>query len=116
MPIDHETEGRVAIFTINRPDILNALSLDALADLSGKLGDFQDNPELRVGIITGAGPKSFCSGMDLRSTLGLPTESLFAEGSFVRGLEVKGSSMSLQDGLNFESMLLSRLTHRADRK
>jgi E-phenylitaconyl-CoA hydratase len=89
MPIDYQIEGRVAVFTINRPDILNALSLDALADLSEKLGDFDDNPELRAGKITGAGPKSFCSGMDLRSTLGLPTESLFAEGSFVRRLEVK---------------------------
>jgi enoyl-CoA hydratase/carnithine racemase len=116
MPIDYQIEGRVAIFTINRLDILNALSLDALADLSEESGDFDDNPEPRAGMITEAEPKSYCSGMDLRSTPGLPTESLFAEGSFVRGLEAEGSSMSLQDGLNLESMLLSRLTQRRNRK
>ena len=88
MPIDYRKEGKVALFTINRPEVLNALSLDALVDLSGKLRDFRDDPEVRVGIITGVGPKSFCSGMDLKSTLGLPVESLFGEGTFVRGLEV----------------------------
>jgi len=88
MPIDYRKEGKVALFTINRPEVLNALSLDALVDLSGKLRDFRDDPEVRVGIITGVGPKSFCSGMDLKSTLGLPIESLFGEGTFVRGLEV----------------------------
>jgi enoyl-CoA hydratase/carnithine racemase len=67
MPIDYQIECRVDVFTINRPDILNALSLDALRDFSEELADFQDNPELRAGIITGTGPKSFYSRMDLRS-------------------------------------------------
>ena len=88
MPIEYRKEGKIALFTINRPEVLNALSLDALVDLSGKLRDFGDDPEVRVGIITGVGHKSFCSGMDLKSTLGLPVESLFGEGTFVRGLEV----------------------------
>ena len=52
------------------------------------MADFRDDPRLSVGIITGAGDKSFCTGMDLKSTIGLPTASLFGEGTFVRGLEV----------------------------
>ena len=88
MPIDYQKEGKVALFTINRPEVLNALSLDTLEELTDKLRDFREDPALRVGIITGAGSKAFCSGMDLKSTVGIPIESLFGEGSFVRGLEV----------------------------
>jgi enoyl-CoA hydratase/carnithine racemase len=88
MPIDYRKEGKIALFTINRPEVLNALSLDTLKELSDDLADFRDDPSLSVGIITGAGEKSFCTGMDLKSTVGLPAASLFGEGTFVRGLDV----------------------------
>ena len=88
MPIEYRKEGRIALFTINRPEVLNALSLETLRELSDDLADFRDDPRLSVGIITGAGDKSFCTGMDLKSTIGLPTDSLFGEGTFVRGLDI----------------------------
>ncbi len=101
MSIDYLKDGKIAVFTINRPDVLNALSLDALADLSQKLASFQDDPELRVGIITGAGEKAFCTGMDLKSTVGLPNEQLFGEGTFVRGLEVWKPLIAAVNGYAF---------------
>jgi len=88
MPIEYRKEGKIALFTINRPEVLNALSLEALSELSDDLADFREDPSLGVGIITGAGDKSFCTGMDLKSTVGLPADSLFGEGTFVRGLDV----------------------------
>jgi enoyl-CoA hydratase/carnithine racemase len=88
MPIEYRKEGNLALFTINRPEVLNALSLETLRELSDDLADFRDDPRLSVGIITGAGDKSFCTGMDLKSTIGLSTASLFGEGTFVRGLDV----------------------------
>ncbi len=88
MPIEYRKEGKIAFFTINRREVLNALNLETLRELSDDLADFRDDPGLSVGIITGAGDKSFCTGMDLKSTIGLPTDSLFPEGTFVRGLEV----------------------------
>ena len=66
MPIDYQKEGKIAIFTINRPEVLNALSPQALAEWTDALIDFRDNPDLWVGIITGAGEKAFCTGLDLR--------------------------------------------------
>lgn len=101
MPIDYLKNGKIALFTINRPEVLNALSLDALTDLSQKLADFRDDPRLRVGIITGAGEKAFCTGMDLKSTVGLPDEQLFGEGTFVRGLEVWKPLIAAVNGYAF---------------
>ncbi len=101
MPIDYLKDGKIALFTINRPEVLNALSLDALRELSDKLADFQGDPQLRAGVITGAGEKAFCTGMDLKSTVGLPTDSLFGEGTFVRGLEVWKPLIAAVNGYAF---------------
>ena len=101
MPIEYRKEGKIALFTINRPEVLNALSLETLRELSDDLADFRDDPRLSVGIITGAGDKSFCTGMDLKSTIGLPTDSLFGEGTFVRGLDVWKPLIAAVNGYAF---------------
>ena len=45
MPIDYQKEGKVAIFTINRPEVMNALSPQALAEWTDALIDFREkNP------------------------------------------------------------------------
>jgi E-phenylitaconyl-CoA hydratase len=67
MPIDYQKEGHIATFTINNPEVLNALSPAAVAEWTDALIDFRDNKNLWVGIITGAGEKSFSTGLDLRS-------------------------------------------------
>jgi E-phenylitaconyl-CoA hydratase len=72
MPIEYRKEGKVAIFTINRPDVLNALSPQALAEWTNALIDFRNNKDLWVGIVTGAGEKAFCTGLDLKSAGGPP--------------------------------------------
>jgi enoyl-CoA hydratase/carnithine racemase len=101
MPIEYQKEGRIAFFTIDRPQVLNALSLDALEEFTEDMKDFRDDPQLRVGIVTGAGEKSFCSGMDLGSTVGLPIESLFGEGTFVRGFKLWKPLIAAVNGYAF---------------
>ncbi len=105
MPIDYRKDGKVAVFTINRHEALNALSLDALTDLSAELRDFVEDPQVRVGIITGAGDKSFCSRMDLKSTAGLPIESLFGQATLVRGLDVWKPLIAAVNGYAFGGAL-----------
>jgi enoyl-CoA hydratase/carnithine racemase len=69
MAVDYEKEGRIAIFTINRPQAMNAINMEAARELHEVMVDFRDDPELWVGIITGAGDRAFCGGADIRDTL-----------------------------------------------
>lgn len=61
-----ERDGRTLIVTINRPDRMNALHPPANAELEQVFNDFAADPELWVAIITGAGPRAFSAGNDLR--------------------------------------------------
>lgn len=74
MAIDYTKEGKIAIFTINRPQAMNAMNMEALRELSQAMADFRDDPELWVGIITGAGDRAFCGGADIKDTLSFMKE------------------------------------------
>jgi enoyl-CoA hydratase len=64
-------ENNIFIITINRPDKLNALNKDVLAELNLALDEIEKNPEIRSAIITGAGSKSFVAGADIAEFVGL---------------------------------------------
>jgi enoyl-CoA hydratase/carnithine racemase len=70
----YEVDGKVATITINRPEKLNALSLAAQFALHDAWVRFREDDRVIVGIVTGAGERSFCAGMDLRRGDGLPPE------------------------------------------
>ncbi len=60
-----EREGRVAILTINRPKKLNALNQE-VRDLSlGYLEEIENDDDVGVVVITGAGDKAFIAGADI---------------------------------------------------
>ena len=59
-----EQRDRVLVLTLNRPDRLNAISVDMLAELSAKLVEGNKDPDIRCIVLTGAG-RGFCSGLDL---------------------------------------------------
>ncbi len=69
MAVSYEKEGRIAVFTINRPEAMNALNMETMRELRQVMTEFRDDPELWVGIITGAGEKAFCGGADIKDTL-----------------------------------------------
>ncbi len=58
-------DGHYAVFTLNRPDRLNAIGGLLMAEMLEALDDFTRDPEMRVGILTGAG-RAFCAGADMR--------------------------------------------------
>jgi enoyl-CoA hydratase len=58
------TDGIYTI-TVNRPDKLNALNKDVIADLSAAFTDAYNNPEIRSVLLTGAGEKAFVAGADI---------------------------------------------------
>lgn len=58
-----------ALITLNRPDALNALSMALIGDLS-RCFDEVAKSDARALIITGAGPKAFCAGADIKELQG----------------------------------------------
>lgn len=61
-----ERDGHILTVTLNRPEAKNAFSPSMLVGVADAWKLLDEDPELRVGILTGAGG-DFCSGMDLKA-------------------------------------------------
>jgi enoyl-CoA hydratase len=61
-----ERRERVLLVTINRPDQRNAVNAAVAAGIATALDELDGDPELSLGVLTGAG-KGFCAGMDLKA-------------------------------------------------
>jgi enoyl-CoA hydratase/carnithine racemase len=64
----YEKRGRLAIVTLNRPERMNALHPPAHFELHDIWNDFENDPQVWVGVLTGAGDKAFSAGNDLKYT------------------------------------------------
>lgn len=60
-----ETSESIAVVTFNRPKVLNALNAKTLEELDTCFREFQQNPTVRVVILTGAGDRAFAAGADI---------------------------------------------------
>jgi enoyl-CoA hydratase/carnithine racemase len=58
-------DGPVATLTINRPGVRNAISLSMWRDLPDRMKALDEDPEVRVIVVRGAGEKAFASGADI---------------------------------------------------
>jgi len=68
-----ELEGHLAVVTLERPERRNALSLDLMVELSGRLDEIASNGDVRAVILQAAG-KVFSSGHDLGEMTGREIE------------------------------------------
>jgi 2-(1,2-epoxy-1,2-dihydrophenyl)acetyl-CoA isomerase len=59
-----QRDGAIARLTLNRPDRLNAFTLEMLGEFSDALGSLDGDDSVRVVLLTGAG-RGFCAGQDL---------------------------------------------------
>jgi len=62
-----EKKGPIVYVTINRPERLNACDFETYRRLAEIWREFQDDPALRVGILTGAGERAFSAGSDIKA-------------------------------------------------
>jgi enoyl-CoA hydratase len=69
-----ERDGHVLTITMNRPDARNAWSLELMARLADAWRELEDDPDLRVAILTGAGG-TFSAGADLKLMHGDQTDN-----------------------------------------
>jgi enoyl-CoA hydratase/carnithine racemase len=61
-----DRQDRVVVLTLNRPEVMNSFNFPMLLALKARVEAVNFDPEVRVLIITGAGPKAFCAGADLK--------------------------------------------------
>ena len=61
----YEVEDKIAIITINRPDVLNALNHETIGELKEAALSVWDDDSVGGMIVTGAGEKSFVAGADI---------------------------------------------------
>jgi E-phenylitaconyl-CoA hydratase len=68
MPVSMSISDAVATITIDRPEALNALDIEAQIDLRSALIAARDNETVRVIVLTGGGDRAFSAGADLKRT------------------------------------------------
>ena len=89
----YETKDNIAIITINRPDALNALNLDVLAELSQAVDKAEKDDGVYVLIITGA-ERSFVAGADIGQMKDFSPVEAKAFGDFGNSVFLKIESLS----------------------
>jgi enoyl-CoA hydratase len=87
-----ERRDRVFLITINRPDQRNAVNAAVAAGIAGALVELDAEPDLSVGVITGAG-KGFCAGMDLKAFV--TGERPYVEGRGFAGITQRSADKPL---------------------
>ncbi|ARN80576.1 enoyl-CoA hydratase [Methylocystis bryophila] len=63
--IEIERHGRAALIRLNRPEALNALNSELIAELDSALSDFESDPEIGCVVLTGS-EKAFAAGADIK--------------------------------------------------
>lgn len=68
-------EAPIAVITLNRPNVLNALRVQLLKELSTALADMEADENVRAVIVTGAGERAFAAGADITELNALASAS-----------------------------------------
>jgi enoyl-CoA hydratase len=91
MPVHFELPGEhphVALVTLDQRERANCLDPPMLRDLAAAWRRIAQDPEIRCAVLTGAGERVFCSGMDMTTTI--PASQRLARGERVSEEEFEG--------------------------
>jgi enoyl-CoA hydratase len=67
MILEREQHGKVQVLRLNRPEAANSLNPELLRELGRAFHESATDDDTQVLVLTGAGERIFCAGMDLRS-------------------------------------------------
>lgn len=117
MPIRFELSAahpHVALVTLDRPERANALDPAMLVELAAAWRRIAGDPGIRCAVLTGAGDRAFCSGMDMRTTI--PAAQRLARGERVSEEEFAGLrevSTALLAGFDLDTPLVCAVNGHA---
>jgi 2-(1,2-epoxy-1,2-dihydrophenyl)acetyl-CoA isomerase len=84
-----EVDGEIGTLTLDRPDALNAMSPELIAEFTEAAAWFADRAPLRALIVTGSGDRAFCAGGDVNwFKRGVEDDDIDLPSSVRRGAEV----------------------------
>jgi enoyl-CoA hydratase/carnithine racemase len=75
----HLESGSIARITLEDERGLNLLSVSMIQDLQNTLNTLSEDPELKVLILTGSGPKAFCAGAHMEELVALKNPQAYVE-------------------------------------
>ena len=67
--LEYEQRDGVAVLTLNRPEVHNAFNFKMQRELQHVWQSLRNNDDVRVVILTGAGEKAFCAGIDRHESI-----------------------------------------------
>jgi enoyl-CoA hydratase/carnithine racemase len=70
MPVRFEVRDRIALVTLDRPEAMNAIDSEMLRQLDEAWTRIEEDAELLVAVVTGAGERAFCAGRDIAKSVG----------------------------------------------
>jgi enoyl-CoA hydratase/carnithine racemase len=77
-----ESQGGVALITLNRPEKLNALSFGLMRELDEALTEYEKDEAVKAVVVTGAGERAFSAGADIHELAGQSSEELAQRQAF----------------------------------
>lgn len=104
----------VALVTIDREERANSLDPVTLCELAAAWNRIASDDEIRCAVLTGAGDKVFCSGMDMKTTI--PASQRFARGERIEPEEFEGLravSTALLAGFDLRTPLVCAINGHA---
>lgn len=76
-----EQKGRVAVVTLNRPDSLNALNAEVMAEVAAAFAEIDRNKDIAVSVLTGEG-RAFAAGADIKEMQPQSFSDMYVEDYF----------------------------------
>jgi enoyl-CoA hydratase/carnithine racemase len=105
---------RVAVVVLDRPDRANSLDPAMLRDLASAWQQIAEDDRIRVAVVTGAGERVFCAGMDMTTTI--PASQRLARGERVTDEEFAGLrsvQTALLAGFDLQTPLIAAVNGHA---
>jgi 3-hydroxypropionyl-coenzyme A dehydratase len=84
--LESQINDGIAIITINKPEILNALDTEVAAELYTAIDIVGADDKIKIIIITGTGERSFCAGGDIRYVAKIDPIEAERYATFMHGL------------------------------